>query len=415
MSVINAQAFNEIASRRDNAEIYLDSRNDELRFGRCNNGPIMRMVTWIGSKLGHGGAIRHRDETVKAYVEFTNALGNDGRYVGQVGWVKSRLDADMTACKPLTARKVRQVMTALNAGQPADAPNGGSSVEAAAGNRARARDPVVMKLDTTRISEAEVRRLLPHLLSDRESGARGGATNIQKVDILHAKMDFRGKGLNEEEIRCISDYIANSDINRHLGMNGGEPSKLSPSYRRQYNGMQSGLEKLPDERSVVYRGTTTSRKTIDRFSESVGARFTSTAFLSTSASPNFAKAFSHPNGQGNQRAVECDVRYQILGHTGKNIAGIEDLVEGLEDPADYLGNGEVLFRPGTTFRLLAFAKHPDKEVYGIVLREEGTAATGPEPAYNLQDAEQVPTKLEMDGLTDEVMAEVDRRLSTEVR
>ena len=440
MPEITAQAFNEIASGRGNAEIYLDSRDDQLRFGRWNNGSIMRIVTWIGSKLGHSGAIRHQNEnlirhqneTFKAYVEFTNALGKDGRYADQVGWVRSQLDTDMAAYKPLTVRKVRQVMSALNAGQAADARNDagqaadarndGSSVEAAADNSASVSDyssfdhSIFIDHDPTHIGRVEVRKAMRHLLlSDMESRDGGGAPNIQKVDILHAKMDFRGKSLNEEEIRCISDYIANSDINRHLGPNGGDPSKLSPRYLRQYNGMQSGLEKLPDERSIVYRGTTTSRSTIDRFSEAVGERFTSTAFLSTSASPNFAKAFSNPQGVRNQSSVECDVRYQILGHTGKNIAGIEDMAEGLEDPADYLGNGEVLFRPGTTFRLVAFAKHPDKEVYGIVLKEVATAPIGPEPTYNLQDVERVPAKTAVDGLTDDVMAEFDKRLSDEVR
>ena len=305
-----------------------------------------------------------------------------------------------------------------------------SSAETTPGARASVYDPGSMTFDPTGISAAEVHGIMPHLLSDREKpGTGGGRTpDAQKGDILHAKQNFleahhnleaRGQGLTGNEIEQIDRYIESSQINKSLGMNHGDVSRLSPSYQAQYKGMQSGLAKLPDEQVVVYRGTTASQETIGRFRDSIGALFTSTAFLSTSASPNYAKMYTEADGQRNQAAQDCEVRYQVLGRTGKNISGIPDLKESREspdldiDPAWVIGTGEFLFRPGADFRLVAFARHPHKEVYGMVLREEPRTGQPPEFLRNLQDANPEGVRGSIaGGLANELAEAWDRQLSS---
>lgn len=303
-----------------------------------------------------------------------------------------------------------------------------SSAETAPGDRANVYDPGSMTFDPAGIGESEVHGIMPHLLSDREKPRRegGGLTpDVQKGDILHAKQAFletqhnleaRGRGLTDNEVEQLDRYIDSSHINKPLGMNRGDASCLVAHYKTQYEGMQSGLAKLPDEQAVVYRGTTTSPETIGRFRDSVGGLFTSTAFLSTSASPNYAKLYTEADGKRNQAAQNCEVRFQILGRTGKNISGISDLKERREypdadiDPAGVIGCGEILFRPGTDFRLVAFAKHPHREVYGMVLREE--SQTG-ESLRDLQDANIVAkTDSIADGLANEFMELWDSRMAS---
>ena len=266
--------------------------------------------------------------------------------------------------------------------------------------RANVYDRNSMVHDSTGISEAEVHGIMPHLLSDWDPRKADHRTpNVQRGDILHAKQAFletqhnlqaRGESLTENEIEQLNAYVENSNINRFLGMHQGDASRLPGRFRTQYAGMRSGLAKLPDEQAIVYRGTTTSHATINRLRMSVGGLLSATAFLSTSVAPNFAKEFTRPDGIHNQAATECEVRYQILGRTGKNISGIPDLADGLEDPNMLVGNGEILFAPGTTFRLVAFAKHPQRDVYGMVLREEAPTAGRVGALRNLQDASSMP-------------------------
>ena len=196
-------------------------------------------------------------------------------------------------------------------------------------------------------------------------------------------------------------------------MNQGDASRLRGRYQRQYAGMQSGLAKLPDERAIVYRLATTSRATIDRFRDSVGGLFVANAFVSTSAAPNFAKAFTRPKGIRNQRATDCELRFQILGRSGKNISGISDLAVGLEDPKLVSGNGVILFSPGTTFRLVAVAKHPQRDVYGMVLKEEAQTTGRVGAVRDLRNAKLMANHGAVaDGLADESAKRWDERMES---
>ena len=315
-----------------------------------------------------------------------------------------------------------------------------NSAATAADARANAYDLDSMKFDPSGISETEVHGIMPHLLSDRvkryeiedpnHPGKKKFRTpDSEQGDILHAKLNFleahhkleaRGQGLTDNELEQIDKYIESSKINKRLGINRGDASRLPPADRIQYEGIQSGLAKLPDEQGVVYRGTTASQETIGRFRDSVGSLFTSTAFLSTSVSPNYAKQYTEADGKRNQAAQDqdCEVRFQILGRTGKNISTILDLKESREypdidiDPAGVIGTGELVFRPGTDFRLVAFAKHPHKEVYGMVLREEPRTGQPSESLRNLQDANPAGVRGSVaDGLAHELASVWDSRVA----
>ena len=349
----------------------------------------------------------------------TNLGGNDELHSAEAGLMRSMHDllanqhrriADLASEHGLDISESTAFARGLESAAAGAGPDAGANVY----------DRKSMVLDPTGISEAEVHGIMPHLLSDwdpRKSDSR--TPNVQRGDILHAKQAFletqhklraQGKSLTEAEIEQLNAYVENADINRHLGMSQGDASRLPGRYRHQYAGMQSGLAKLPDERAIVYRGTTTSHATIDRFRDSVGGLFAATAFVSTSAAPNFAKEFTRPEGIRNQTATDCELRFQILGRSGKNISGIPDLADGFEDPNMIIGNGEILFSPGTTFRLVAVAKHPQRDVYGMVLKEEAQTTGRLGAVRDLQDANLMANHGAVaDGLADELARHWDDR------
>ena len=108
MTPVNFQSFREIAGTRPNATIRADSNSGDLRVG--NNNSLNRAVTWVRSKAGLYTA-RQKTEHKAAYEGFINALNRDVRYHDYASWAQQHLSADMAGNKPLTSRKVRQVLS----------------------------------------------------------------------------------------------------------------------------------------------------------------------------------------------------------------------------------------------------------------------------------------------------------------
>ena len=78
-----------------------------------------------------------------------------------------------------------------------------------------------------------------------------------------------------------------------------------------------------------------------------------------------------------------------------------------------IGNGEILFSPGTTFRLVAVAKHPQRDVYGMVLKEEAQTTDRLGAVRNLQDANEMANRGAVaDGLANELAQRWDERMES---
>lgn len=153
-----------------------------------------------------------------------------------------------------------------------------------------------------------------------------------------------GSELTQKDLDALDDYTGagSRDVNAAL-----RTDTVSPTQQARIDNINTALDKLPDHKGVVYRGTDLTPDLISQYKE--GETITEKAFTSTSADP--ARAFS-----GN-------TRFTIQSATGKDVSQYSAAQKAghIED--------EVLFRSSTNFRVSRNWTDPDTGITYIDLVE----------------------------------------------
>ena len=205
--------------------------------------------------------------------------------------------------------------------------------------------------------------------------------------------------LTDDELQAVNDYIETStDVNRVLC--AGESS--SARVDRKIAGLNAALAKLPDNRVTTYRALRVEPAMAERLLAAAAdgrTVLTSDGFISTSVAPEVCKTYWNAR----LHSGDSQVMYEVRGLRGKNIAALPDHVDREMDASmrSYMSeeermlvprpsidssgsmSGEILFRPGTRFLLVAGAKHHEENRYGFILKELADDAEVPEDAATI--------------------------------
>ena len=112
MSPINFQDFRTIADTRRDATLSVSQSTGNLQIR--DNHVLNRLITWVRDKLSTPDPSKKYVERQAAYSRFLGAIGNDIRYRDQLGWLEGQLGADTYIKKPLTSRRVREIMNEMD-------------------------------------------------------------------------------------------------------------------------------------------------------------------------------------------------------------------------------------------------------------------------------------------------------------
>ena len=152
-------------------------------------------------------------------------------------------------------------------------------------------------------------------------------------------------GVSDAEMIAIRGYSSGDyeKINAALRNPAANP-KLVAILKPYINLAVSGLEKLPDYPGTVYRGSKMTAEWVKKYEDAAkqGTLMSDPAFLSTSYSQTQAEVFRDQPDAEAKKAGKIPVMYTIQSKHGKRI-------EFLSYKAR---EAEVLFKPGTNFRVL---------------------------------------------------------------
>lgn len=112
MSPVNFQDFRNIAATRRDATISVNHSTGNLQVR--DNHVLNRLITWVRNKISPRDPVRQQTEREAAYNRFLGAVGKEIRYRDQLGWVEDQLGADAYIKKPLTSRRVGEIMHQLD-------------------------------------------------------------------------------------------------------------------------------------------------------------------------------------------------------------------------------------------------------------------------------------------------------------
>jgi hypothetical protein len=213
-------------------------------------------------------------------------------------------------------------------------------------------------------------------------------------------MEIYGKGypviskydLDEEDILALASYTehgyigTNSLLRGQLNKSTDEVKEVSTLLTRQLN---STLDKLPNYKGKVYRGTRLNSKTIDSFQE--GSVIKLEGFTSASNYSNvieeYGKKYKHPEGTKSLIGTPAEVKQTTKQGTFDRIArelGIDTTLRSIEKQVDIVINSktgknigqlvsstptdlEVLFKSNSRFKVISKVK--DKGRWKIELDE----------------------------------------------
>ena len=227
-------------------------------------------------------------------------------------------------------------------------------------------DPAKQQKDPSQVKNRNSRMMNMELMTIQQRGLSEMAANEQK-----------GIVFTHPEMLALEEYASDPGQVK-AALESGQPPR-----RRQVGetvrNLHSALEKLPDTRLNAYRGIHTSTERADRLLERVLAGGKQRVLLQASgymsSSATMDPALDHAQGQRNSRD-RAQVYCQIRGRTGKNISMIQHAFDrgggarlNLDHGSGKPAIGEVLFRPGSQFVVLAGGKHPSENRYGFVLQE----------------------------------------------
>ncbi len=112
MSPVSFQDFRNIAETRRDATISVNQSSGNLQVR--DNHALNRLITWVRNKISPRDPVRQQTERESAYNRFLGAVGKEIRYRDQLGWVEDQLGADAYIKKPLTSRRVGEIMHQLD-------------------------------------------------------------------------------------------------------------------------------------------------------------------------------------------------------------------------------------------------------------------------------------------------------------
>ena len=112
MSPVSFQDFRNIAETRRDATISVNQSSGNLQVR--DNHVLNRLITWVRNKISPRDPVRQQTERESAYNRFLGAVGKEIRYRDQLGWVEDQLGADAYVKKPLTSRRVGEIMHQLD-------------------------------------------------------------------------------------------------------------------------------------------------------------------------------------------------------------------------------------------------------------------------------------------------------------
>ena len=226
--------FQRVATESKDRMIFVDTRNDH-GLAYFNNTRLMRAAVWLRQKSPSGpNARRHRQDIAEAYKRFTGAiqasqLHHDG---AELRRVNEQLAQDLRQGKPLTSRKVRQILTTIAPDNP----------EFALAGRHTVIRHAIGAMSASRIGEAAATSVLgalgaPHQLVSRSDRAkvseriaaeltqragRAGArvTDAEAQAVVRAEVDAevrrggaRLKGLGRQDVAEIKTVtVAMEDV-----------------------------------------------------------------------------------------------------------------------------------------------------------------------------------------------------------
>ena len=106
------QDFRNIADTRRDATISVSHSTGNLQIK--DNHVLNRLITWVRDKISTPDPSRQYAGRQAAYSKFMGVIRNEIRYRDQLGWVEDQLGADTYLKKPLTSRKVREILNDLD-------------------------------------------------------------------------------------------------------------------------------------------------------------------------------------------------------------------------------------------------------------------------------------------------------------
>lgn len=114
MYEVNLQAFRQLAEARRNDILTVDINSGELK--TSSNNIFRRAISWLRQKTG--GSVREQTERHAAYNGFLRGL-NDSVYYDRndIASIEGRLRDELLAGKPLSTRRVKQLLTELDTPQ----------------------------------------------------------------------------------------------------------------------------------------------------------------------------------------------------------------------------------------------------------------------------------------------------------
>lgn len=192
--------------------------------------------------------------------------------------------------------------------------------------------------------ETRMNKKLVAAMDAKAGTAETGGMGALKVEEAAAIAGYTGS-----DYRFINAMLRNGGTDSVDGLAKGQ--KYSPEQLLPYiNCITSGLNKLPPARAeVVYRGTNLPNEVLDKYVP--GAVVSDPAFMSSSSSQRVA--FS---GMAGAAAVH---RFTIKQKSGKEVSAL----------THHVNESEILFLPGTPFRVVSRSGPDAKGVIDLELEE----------------------------------------------
>ena len=154
-------------------------------------------------------------------------------------------------------------------------------------------------------------------------------------------------GVRQSEVDAIFGYSLGEyqDYNTILRGYEGAPSSFGPRMQQQYDLVVSGLRKLPEHSGPTYRGADLSPDQLLKYKQAFqgGERISDSGFISTTQSS------SRLNNYINTDPSKIPVKMEVRGRSGRDISSI----------SNYPQEQEVLFMPGTKFKVIEYTETPD--------------------------------------------------------
>lgn len=110
MASSGIDAFVAAAQAGGRADIQVDRNGGRLRFSRSSS--LKNAVMWFRGKIGLARGANAR--TSATYRHFLSELAKDRRGAAHAGWATDSLAPDQAVNKPLSTRKVRQILSEID-------------------------------------------------------------------------------------------------------------------------------------------------------------------------------------------------------------------------------------------------------------------------------------------------------------